>query len=76
MIARSPPKQIYQYELLPVSPVPSLPLYPDGTLMRHLGNGRTAHVEIFKNTNDVFIGDRLVSTLKDWLIWEPVEMQS
>jgi|SRR5579859_740325 len=65
------PENIYRYELIPIYPPPTLPLYQPGTPLRDLRNkARTAIVEYFDG--DYWINDTPVRSLQEWLFYEPI----
>lgn len=66
------PREIYKFELLPMSPLPTLPLYPPGRIVRNMNTGKTHVVEEYDG--GYVIGDHAMVLLRDWLVYEPAEL--
>lgn len=65
------PREIYRYELVLLSPLPDLPLYPAGTAVRLFASGQISTVEFFDG--DWWVDDRRpLRTVADWYHFEPV----
>jgi len=64
------PIDIYRFELLPAAY--SLPLYQHGTKVRSLASGKVGEIEFF---DGVYLGirDEVLSSIQDWLVYEPVK---
>lgn len=61
--------QLYQYEMVWIDPLPSLPLWPEGTEVYDLRNkARTYTVEFFDG--EYWVGDSPMRTLRDWRYFE------
>lgn len=63
------PREIYSFELIPVSPDPVLPLYPAGSQVKDMRNGKVYTVESFDG--EYWIRDDFMRTIRDWLFYEP-----
>lgn len=74
------PKEVYDYEMALLDPLPDLPLYPEGTNVRTFNSGKVFSLELFDG--EWWAGDlelptaRTWRSVKRWMMFEPVVIPS
>lgn len=64
------PREMYRYEMTPTYDIP-MPLYQQGQTVKHLPTGKLYTVELVNG--DYWIKDTWMQTVRDWLMFEPVD---